>query len=114
MARSTPEPVAVDDTSTRIKVVWGLYIISLAVGLTAIVGVVLAYVWRGAAAGDPMRSHFDRQIRTFWIAVALFFGGLLLLIVGIGALLLLAAGIYIAVMGIVGLMKAFDGRPWPR
>lgn len=103
-----------DSTQTRVKIVWGLYLVSLVIGLTGIVGVILAYLWRGDAVGDPMGTHFDRQIRTFWIALAGGVIGLLTTWLLIGFLIIAAAVIYLAVMSVVGLMKAFDGKPWPR
>ncbi|QDY68386.1 DUF4870 family protein [Qingshengfaniella alkalisoli] len=102
-----------DDTATRVKIVWGLYILSVVVGITSIVGVVLAYIWRGDDPTNPLSTHYRKQIRTFWIALGLAILGLILVIVGVGILILLAVGVYFAVMSIIGLMKALDGKPWP-
>lgn len=37
--------------------------------MTALVGVVLAYPWRGESGGDWTASHFTCLINTFWIGV---------------------------------------------
>ena len=58
------------------KVVYILYLVSLVVGLTSIVGVIMAYVNR-ADAPDWVRTHYRFQIRTFWIG--LLYGALSLL-----------------------------------
>ena len=103
----------IDETDNRVKIVWALYLVSVFVGVTAIVGVVLAYLWRGDAAGNPLGSHFSRQIRVFWIALLISLVGLVLTIVGIGFLILLGAAVYFIVMSVIGMVKAFDGKPWP-
>lgn len=57
------------DQQNIVKAVYILYLLSLVTGgLTAIVGAVLAYVYHGAAE-EPMRDHFQFQIRTFWMAL---------------------------------------------
>ena len=58
------------------KVVYILYLVSLVVGLTSIVGVIMAYVNR-ADAPDWVGTHYRFQIRTFWIG--LLYGALSLL-----------------------------------
>ena len=66
------------------KVVYILYLVSLIVGLTSIVGLIMAYVNRDDAP-EWVRSHYRFQIRTFWIG--LLYGALslltMILIVGI-------------------------------
>jgi uncharacterized membrane protein len=50
------------------KLIYILYLVSLIVGLTSIVGLIMAYVNR-ADAPDWVRSHYRFQIRTFWIGL---------------------------------------------
>ena len=50
------------------KLVYILYLASLIVGITAIVGVIVAYVNRGDAPAW-VQTHYRFQIRTFWIGV---------------------------------------------
>jgi uncharacterized membrane protein len=57
------------DQQSIVKVVYILYLVSLVTGgLTAIVGVVLAYFYQGSS-DEPMQDHFRFQIRTFWMAL---------------------------------------------
>jgi uncharacterized membrane protein len=100
------------DTGTRAKIVWGLYILSVLNGITAIIGVVLAYAWRDTAPGDPLNSHFGKAIRVFWISLAIMAVGFMLTLIGIGVLIMAAAGIYMVVMAVIGLLRAFDGKSW--
>jgi uncharacterized membrane protein len=50
-------------------VVYGLYV--LPVGLTAVIGLVLAHVLKAKAQGSFLQTHFRWQIRTFWLSLAL-------------------------------------------
>ena len=53
-----------------------LFLLAWMNGITAIIGVTLAYVKRREAAGTIWQSHFDNLILVFWVIVAGFFLGL--------------------------------------
>jgi len=62
-------PVATDPREGETaKIIYILYLVSLVVGLTAIVGVVMAYMNR-ADAPAWVATHYRLQIRTFWIGL---------------------------------------------
>jgi uncharacterized membrane protein len=101
-----------------------LYIIGFVIGITALVGVILAYFNRDSAT-EPYRSHLNWQIRIFWrgvwfgVAIALlYFVSFVVgaLTVGFGFILMLiplALGIWWfvwTVMSIVKGMKALGRR----
>ncbi len=48
-----------------------LYLASVITGLPMLIGVILAYVWRGEPAADWQASHFRFHIRSFWIGIGL-------------------------------------------
>src|SRR4051794_34155120 len=50
------------------KLIYILYLASLIVGVTAIVGLIMAYVNRGGAP-EWVETHYRLQIRTFWIGL---------------------------------------------
>src|SRR5512146_3290502 len=50
------------------KIVYVLYLIGLVIGITPIIGVIMAYVNRGSAP-VWVQSHYQMQIRTFWIGL---------------------------------------------
>jgi uncharacterized membrane protein len=50
------------------KTIYILYLVGLVVGVTTIVGVVMAYVNREGAS-EWVQTHYRMQIRTFWIGV---------------------------------------------
>ncbi|OJW91377.1 MAG: hypothetical protein BGO62_00810 [Thiobacillus sp. 65-1402] len=60
---------------TLTTVIYALYAVSLFIGITAVVAIVLNYLKREDARGTWLESHFGWQIRTFW-------WGLLWLVVG--------------------------------
>jgi uncharacterized membrane protein len=47
----------------------GLYLATYFTAFTALVGVILAYVWKRHAAEDWQRTHYSYLIRTFWIGI---------------------------------------------
>ena len=70
IARQTDERSRRQDNSAR-QVAFAIYILYLAnifLALTGLVGVVLAYVYRGDGSGW-LDSHYRFQIRTFWIGL---------------------------------------------
>jgi uncharacterized membrane protein len=90
-----------------------LYLASFVVGVTGIVGIVLAYVWRSEAGTGWEASHYTYLIRTFWIGLAGSIVGVLLTVVLIGFPLLLAIAIWVVVRSVVALLKAQKQEPIP-
>ena len=102
-------------TESTARIIYILYLIGILVPLTAIVGLVMAYVNRGDAP-DWLESHYQYQIRTFWIGVLYASLGLLLSMVLIGYLLLLFWMVWLIIRCVTG-MKLLDERrmhPNPR
>jgi|TARA_R100000049_G_C1954182_1_gene105392 uncharacterized membrane protein len=55
-------------TFYRPTIVALLYLLNVALGITVVIGLILAYIWRrDEDAQDWERSHFTYLIRTFWI-----------------------------------------------
>jgi len=70
------------------KTIYFLYLASILIGITAIAGLIMAYVNRYDAP-DWLKSHYQFQIRTFWIGALYFFIGVFLSQFVIGLLILL-------------------------
>ncbi|UVO55287.1 hypothetical protein [Sphingomonas sp. SUN039] len=83
-----------------------LYLAGLVTGITGLVGVVLAYVWRNEAHEPWEATHYTYLIRTFWIALAASVVGVITSIIGIGILLLIAVTVWVVVRSIVALLNA--------
>jgi uncharacterized membrane protein len=113
----TPAPSAAPATTgfdfNHPTIISLLYLSSMILGVTALVGVVLAYVWKGEAHADWESSHYQYLIRTFWIGL---FGAVisfLLMIVLIGFLLLFAVGALVVVRCVLSLVNAQKRQPMP-
>lgn len=90
-----------------------LYLVGLVTGLLAVVGVVLAYVWKGETEGTWMRSHMSFHIRTFWFGVLASLAASVLWVIGLKWLGLLAVALYIAARSFLALMAAQRREPIP-
>jgi uncharacterized membrane protein len=116
------------EDKTMTLVVYALYLMGFITGgLTALVGLVMAYVLRGGA-GPRAFSHYVFLIRTFWLslvwfaaATVLFIAGLPLTLVLIGIpllilakLVLIAAAVWYAARCIMGLVAAIEDQPYGR
>lgn len=90
-----------------------LYLASFVVGVTGIIGVVLAFVWRGEPKAAWEESHYQYLINTFWIGLIGSIAGVLLMIVLIGFLLLAATAILVIVRSVLCLINAQKHAPMP-
>jgi uncharacterized membrane protein len=116
-----------DEHRTLPAAVYGLYLLGLSNGLTVLVGLAIAYTYKGRA-GPRMQSHYVFQIRTFWTAIgwwivggALIFWGIPLIIVGVGVLMIILGGlifaaghIWFALRCILGSLYLVRGEAYPR
>lgn len=90
-----------------------LYISSFFVGLTGIIGVVLAYVWKGEPGEAWEQSHYSYLANTFWIGLAGSVLGFLLLIVLVGFLIWIATAVLVIVRIIMSMIAAQKREPMP-
>ena len=90
---------------TNIQVIYVLYLASMIVGITSIIGVIIAYMNRGKAGGW-IESHYTWAIRTFWMGILYSLIAAVLMIVGIGFLLIIAVAIWAIIRIVKGLQKA--------
>jgi uncharacterized membrane protein len=104
---------AFDRNATNISLVYYLYLASIQVGVTAIVGLIVAYVNRGSSS-DWLDSHYTYQIRTFWIGLLYFVAGLALAFAVIGFLVLLFVLVWWVVRCVKGLQWASARAPVPQ
>lgn len=106
-------PVA-DDIIRKTKnvalVVYVLYALSFLYGITAIAGVVIAYIKRDDVRGTWLESHFAWQIRTFWWGLAWTVVGVVLALVAVGFLILFAVWIWAIYRVVKGWLRLNDGR----
>lgn len=95
-------------TEGTAKIIYILYLVGILFGVTGIVGVVMAYVNKDDAP-DWLKSHYQFQIRTFWIGGLYLFIGTLLSIILIGWLVLLFWVVWLIIRCVKG-MKSLDAK----
>jgi uncharacterized membrane protein len=110
------DPVALDGWMApggkNVQLVYILYLASFFVGLTGIIGLVIAYLNRNKAGGY-VETHYTWLIRTFWIGLLFSLISALLMFVGIGFLLFFAVAIWVVVRLVKGLMALGKSQPIP-
>jgi len=115
-ASAAPDPGRVNvtlDARTMGIAVYALYLIAFFNGVTAIAGLVIAYVVRNDAP-DWLKSHFTFQIRTFWIAlVAFIIGAATFWVFGLGFLIMAGAALWFLVRTVAGLGQLLNNKPYP-
>lgn len=95
--------------ATNVQVIYVLYLAGLVIGVSVLIGVVIAYVNRGKAGGW-VETHYTWAIRTFWIGVAYAVVSFILMLAAIGFLLLFATAVWFIVRCIIGLQAAGRGE----
>lgn len=110
-----------------------LYLLNIFLGFSVIVGVILAYIWRGEDKTEAWeQTHYTYLIRTFWIGIgvviAMFVLFILLAIatsggygpgVGVIMVMFLAMGLFLlsaawfCVRSILSMVKAGNREPMP-
>ena len=94
------------------KIIYVLYLLGLLTGVTIIVGVVMAYIYRDDAP-EWLKTHYTLQIRTFWIGLLYSFISGLLFAVLIGFLLLFLVALWWIVRNVKGLKHLESRSPYP-
>ncbi len=111
---AAPAVGAASDDKTIAIVNYVLMIVGVlaTAGVLNLVALVLAYAKRSEAS-DWVRSHYDFQIRTFWISLIAGLVGIATMIIGIGFAILLLLAIWVLVRAVVGLSHVTSNRPYP-
>lgn len=94
------------------NIIYILYLAGLVVGVTSLIGVVMAYVNR-AGAPEWVESHYRFQIRTFWIGLLYGVIGLVASVIVIGWLVLIFAVVWYILRCVKGMKQIADGAPCP-
>lgn len=109
------EPASTNDFQmNRPTIISLLYLGSFLAGITAIIGVVLAYVWQNEGHAAWEDSHYRYHIRTFWIGIVYgiiaFFASMLTLFL-LTPLFFGAVAVWYVVRGIRSLLAAQKQEP---
>lgn len=106
-----------DDKLSSLKtlttVIYALYAVSLFIGITAIVAIVLNYIKREEAQGTWLESHFRWQIGTFWWGLLWMIVGAIAWVLLLGWLVWGVAGIWFIYRIAKGWLNLNDNKPMP-
>jgi uncharacterized membrane protein len=109
-----PEPRQTDrwlePGKTNLQVIYILYLASFVIGITGLVGIVLAYLNRGKSEAW-LESHYTWAIRTFWIGLLGSFISFILFFVVIGMFTIILVAIWFIVRIVIGLQKLGRNEP---
>lgn len=92
------------------RIIYILYLVGLATGLTLLIGVIMAYVNRDGAP-EWLRTHYQFQIRTFWLSILYCVIGAILSVVLIGFLVLLFWVVWLIVRVVKGFKYLEQRQP---
>ncbi|MEO9634232.1 MAG: DUF4870 domain-containing protein [Roseobacter sp.] len=111
MTENVPQPATPGFDLNKATIISLLYLAGFVVGVTSLVGVILALVWKDEVAGTWEESHLQFHIMTFVIGLVVGIIGLILSFVLIGIPILLALTVRILVRSVVALLKAQKQEP---
>jgi uncharacterized membrane protein len=94
------------------KIVYVLYLIGLVTGLTILIGVVMAYIYKDESP-EWLRTHYESQIRVFWIGILYCIVATLLIFVLIGFLLYFVIAVWWIVRCVKGLKYLDQKAAYP-
>jgi uncharacterized membrane protein len=104
-------PSALSDPKQLAHICYGLFALSLIIGFSSIVGVVLCYVKRDEMKDTFLASHLTWLIRTFWISLAGFAVGFITMFVLIGFAVMVATAIWAIYRIVKGWIAAAEAKP---
>ena len=96
-------------TIENVRLIYILYLIGLVFGITAIVGVVIAYTNKDDEMPEWLKSHYRYLINTFWKGLIIIIAGILLSVIIIGIFILIFWTIWIIIRCVKG-MKHLDTK----
>lgn len=94
------------------NIIYVLYLLALFTGITAVIGVVMAYIFKDDAP-EWLRTHYELQIRTFWMALLIGVIGGILIIVFIGVAILGLLGLWWIIRCVKGIKYLGERAPYP-
>jgi uncharacterized membrane protein len=90
-----------------------LYLVSCVLGITVLIGVVLAYVWRGESHAEWETSHYTYLIRTFWLGLIGSAISVVLMLALVGFVLIVGVAVLVIVRCVLSLVNAQKQQPMP-
>jgi uncharacterized membrane protein len=108
LASVTPPGSAAE--ARNASLVYILYLVSFVIGITCLIGVVMAYVNKDSAP-EWLQSHYRYQIRTFWIGLLYGAIGAITTVAFVGFAVLVFLAVWFIVRCVKGLKSVQAGEP---
>ncbi len=99
-------------SQSTVKVVYLLMMVNIIIQFLGIIGVIIAYVHRGDAP-EWLKSHYQFQIRTFWIGLVMMLLGAFFWVMGIGMLILIFWVVWLVMRCVKGMKYLDQHQPHP-
>lgn len=115
MSETPAVPSLTEDKEARLPlIIYVLYLAGFVTGFSSIVGIVIAYVNKGEGP-EWIQSHYQFQIRTFWLGLLIGIGAVILMIplFFTGPLIPLAVAIWFIVRCVFGIKYLSRREPHP-
>ena len=94
-------------------VVYALLLLAFCNGLTALIGVIVAYVKRPDARGTVYESHFTNAIETFWVGLVVSLTAIpLIFLFGLGLIVYCGLIVWYLFRIIKGMVHALEDRAY--
>ena len=105
------DPEKIKSLKTITTVIYALNALSLFVGISSIVAIIMNYVKLSDTRGTWLESHFRWQMRTFWYGILWAVVSFVLMFVMVGYVLLVAVGIWYIYRIVKGWLRLADNKP---
>lgn len=99
-------------TEKTAKIVYILYLVGVLISVTGIVGVIMAYINKDDAP-EWLKTHYQFQIRTFWIGALYLFIGIVLSFVVIGFFVILFWAVWLIIRSVKGMKSLEQKEAYP-
>ena len=113
MSYMSIERSSVESDRTLALVAYALHLFGAIAAIPSIVGLIINYVKRDGY-DELFDSHHAWMIRSFWWAILWCVLGLVLLVIGVGAVILLLAWLWYIYRHVRGLIALLNGEPLTR
>lgn len=110
-AASSNDASRIQEAKKWATVVYALYAISLILGVTYLVGIIVNYVKYPDVRGTWVESHFLWQRRTFWYSLLWFAVGVATSFIAVGMVVLVVSGVWVIYRIVKGWVFLSDGKP---
>jgi uncharacterized membrane protein len=91
-------------------IIYVLHLLGIFFFITPLAAIIMNYIMRKDVANSWLESHFNWQIKTFWVGLLLSVIGAVTALFGIGIIILIIAGIWLLYRNIKGLLAINDNR----